>query len=788
MKNNVILLSAILFSGLASAQIGINSKDPQTTLDIHAKSSTGTLNTVEGLLIPRVDRERAQSMTNIPESTLIYVNDITTGTQSGIAALIDYQGYYYYDGRMWTKLNANISGIDQDNNIYNTNGTLDSDRLVEQGDKTLAFTGTAENAFSIDGNTFSIDAKNNRIGFGTTKPSSKFEIISDNVGGTGENNFYFRGFGTSIEPGILLTSAQGTHKEQANLNKNDLIGSLVFIPRVAGGYSTSAGTRIVSEYKGDGTTPLTNLMLSTSGVKRVVIDETGRVGIGTSTPNSRLDLGSTFGSSLTDNAGKKLAVYNNVGGTDFYGLGISSGVLQFHAASTPDETAGMVLTGNGNVGIGAVPAANVILDLSASNKAFLPPRLTTTQRNAINPKQAGMMVYNVTTNCLEFWNSNSWVSTCAAVAPPAGAITGINCVGAPMTGTLIANAPASGVNVTIPYTGGNGGSHQGQIVPSTGVTGLTATLSPGGFLNGGGNLQYSIAGTPSGPGKAYFAINIGGQGCSLELPIGLPTAVIGAPLVCDNPTNTGALTAGKAASGVSSSIAYTSGNGGTYTPVPVNSTGVMGLTATLTGSNINNGSGFLNYTITGTPNSAGTAYFAINIGGQSCTFKREVTAPAGTITNLDCNGRTINGTLKNNTTVSNVTFSVPYTGGNGGAYTTQSIPSTGVPGLTAKLTANNFNVGAGFLTYTIEGKPLGEGTASFNINIGGRNCTVNVTVNELIAADVICPAGSNDVYPYPNVNTKYIKCLTISTGTYTYIFSCPAGSTFNPNTKKCVLQ
>jgi hypothetical protein len=43
-------------------------------------------------------------------------------------------------------------------NIYNFNGTLTSARTVTQNANTLAFTGTAVNAFSVDSPTFSVDA------------------------------------------------------------------------------------------------------------------------------------------------------------------------------------------------------------------------------------------------------------------------------------------------------------------------------------------------------------------------------------------------------------------------------------------------------------------------------------------------------------------------------------------------------------------------------------------------------------------------------------------------------
>ena len=71
------------------------------------------------------------------------------------------------------------------------------------------------------------------------------------------------------------------------------------------------------------------------------------------------------------------------------------------------------------------------------------------------------------------------------------------------------------MNSVISYTGGNGGTHNGQTVTSTGVTGLTAILSAGTFANGNGTLTYTITGTPSAPGTASFAINIGGQSCTL---------------------------------------------------------------------------------------------------------------------------------------------------------------------------------------------------------------------------------------------------------------------------------
>ena len=62
----------------------------------------------------------------------------------------------------------------------------------------------------------------------------------------------------------------------------------------------------------------------------------------------------------------------------------------------------------GNVGINCTPNANAILDVTSTTKAFMPPRMTTTQRDAIASPTAGMVIYNSTTNVLNFHNGTIW--------------------------------------------------------------------------------------------------------------------------------------------------------------------------------------------------------------------------------------------------------------------------------------------------------------------------------------------------------------------------------------------
>jgi uncharacterized protein (TIGR02145 family) len=63
------------------------------------------------------------------------------------------------------------------------------------------------------------------------------------------------------------------------------------------------------------------------------------------------------------------------------------------------------------VGIGTTtPDGSAKLDVSSTTKGFLPPRLTTTERNQINSPAAGLMIYNTTLSAIQFYTGTSWIS------------------------------------------------------------------------------------------------------------------------------------------------------------------------------------------------------------------------------------------------------------------------------------------------------------------------------------------------------------------------------------------
>jgi len=70
------------------------------------------------------------------------------------------------------------------------------------------------------------------------------------------------------------------------------------------------------------------------------------------------------------------------------------------------------------VGIGTLtPDNSAILDVHSTNKGFLPPRLTTAQRNAISSPSMGLMIYNYDEKCVNFFNASQWISLCSTEAP-----------------------------------------------------------------------------------------------------------------------------------------------------------------------------------------------------------------------------------------------------------------------------------------------------------------------------------------------------------------------------------
>jgi uncharacterized protein (TIGR02145 family) len=387
------------------------------------------------------------------------------------------------------------------------------------------------------------------IGIATTTPAAKVHIDHNasvvqehlrmqnrSTTGAGRFTMYNNGtnsYATFTKYGSAYTGGYAgvtTQYPYANLlafgnngvNPNDGLGRFLI---------STAGNAGISLFKG-----------GTSKLKFHADFTTENVGIGgNAAPVSRVHMNNTDGTTMDVRLTNNTTGHTSSDGLELRTTGNTARLINQENAGLllgTNNTDRLSITGSGNVGIGITsPHASALTELSSTTQGFLPPRMTDAQRVLIASPADGLIIFNTTTGCPNYYFGGNWHQWCGEMI---GTITALNCGSATTNGTLYAGTAATGVSSTVPYTGGNGGAHNGQSVASTGVTGLTATLSAGTFANGIGSLTYTISGTPNGPGTANFALSIGGQSCTFTRTVnaapvypagsifcnGIPTAVV----------------------------------------------------------------------------------------------------------------------------------------------------------------------------------------------------------------------------------------------------------------------
>ena len=174
MKKNFTLFGLVLafsFGSTVMAQVGVNTTNPNTSLDVQAsRNSNGVIDNSQyfGIQAPRISRAELTNYTGSygtdQNGALIYVNDISGGNAlaSSPREFVTSVGYYYFESssNKWRKFtdNTNIvapSAIKSENGLTTTaanavklGGTLQEITKITQGTNSLVFQGTnaADNA------------------------------------------------------------------------------------------------------------------------------------------------------------------------------------------------------------------------------------------------------------------------------------------------------------------------------------------------------------------------------------------------------------------------------------------------------------------------------------------------------------------------------------------------------------------------------------------------------------------------------------------------------------------
>jgi hypothetical protein len=301
-----------------------------------------------------------------------------------------------------TKQDSLVSGV--------TIKTINSTSLLGSGNITIAAnpSGVSGAIQFSDGSAFASDAANlfwddtnKRLGIGTNAPTTALQI---NYSSSTLNGLLINQTGSTGNFSNIGFANGGTIRSTFGMNLNT--GEVRWFNGSGGYFATIYG----------------------NGVEAMRIDGSQNVNIGATALGARLGIKGSGSTSATtsllvqNSAGTQLMKMGDAG---YFFAGNSS--ANTYIINDPSDagyfaTQGPIFLQNGgttsvaiigqrmSIGKGTSYAdASATLELSSTTRGFLPPRMTTTQKNAIASPATGLMVMDITTLKLCVYNGSSWV-------------------------------------------------------------------------------------------------------------------------------------------------------------------------------------------------------------------------------------------------------------------------------------------------------------------------------------------------------------------------------------------
>ena len=210
-KKFVIIVAALMLFAAAQAQVGINTENPKTTLDVVNRAEN--TEAADGVMMPRLTGDELKSKENAygidQISAMVYITAPVT-SPSTRTQNITTKGYYYFDGGVWQPVGGEgtvataSNGLTLSNDDMQLGGTLTKDTEIAQNNKNLFSTGngkvsigaapmTNSAKFEVDGASankqsystsgMSIDFTKSNLAY-TTASAGAFTITGLKDGGT----------------------------------------------------------------------------------------------------------------------------------------------------------------------------------------------------------------------------------------------------------------------------------------------------------------------------------------------------------------------------------------------------------------------------------------------------------------------------------------------------------------------------------------------------------------------------------------------------------------------------